>query len=149
MTAKSKRSACIVGASGGIGRATTALLAAQGYGPIICLDLPESDVDTVAAEHGATALHIDLRDPASVPAVFAKAREVTPNIDVVVLVSGIVENKHLDTMTLDLWQEIFSINLTGMFACTQAADTWWPGGLARLDGGARGQPCYGSCLQRI
>jgi 3-oxoacyl-[acyl-carrier protein] reductase len=124
MTAKSKRSACIVGAGGGIGRATTALLAAQGYGPLICLDLAGSDVDAVAAEHGATALHIDLRDPASVPAVFAKAREVTPDLDVLVLVSGIVENKHLDTMTLDLWQDILSINLTGMFACTQAADSW-------------------------
>ena len=54
MTAKSKRSACIVGAGGGIGRATTALLAAQGYGPLICLDLAGSDVDAVAAEHGAT-----------------------------------------------------------------------------------------------
>ena len=124
MTSKSNRSACIVGAGGGIGRATTALLAAQGYGPIICLDLAGSEVEAVAAEHGATALHIDLRNPASVPAVFAKARTITPNIDVVVLVSGIVENKHLDTMTLDLWQEIFTINLTGMFACTQAADTW-------------------------
>ncbi|MDA0368277.1 MAG: SDR family oxidoreductase [Proteobacteria bacterium] len=124
MTAKRQRSACIVGAAGGIGRATTALLAEQGYSPLICMDLAESGVDALAAEHGAVALHIDLRDPAGVPAAFAKAREQCAELDVLVLVSGIVENLHLDTMTLDLWQDILTINLTGMFACTKAADSW-------------------------
>ncbi len=124
MTAKRQRSACIVGAAGGIGRATTALLAEQGYSPLICMDLAESGVDELAAEHGAVALHIDLRDPAGVQAAFAKAREQCVELDVLVLVSGIVENLHLDTMTLDLWQDILTINLTGMFACTKAADSW-------------------------
>ncbi|NQV81850.1 MAG: SDR family oxidoreductase [Alphaproteobacteria bacterium] len=124
MTAKRQRSACIVGAAGGIGRATTALLAQQGYSPLICMDLVESGVDALAAEHGAVALHIDLRDPAGVQAAFAKARAQCSALDVLVLVSGIVENQHLDTMTLDLWQDILTINLTGMFACTKAADSW-------------------------
>ncbi len=129
MTAKSKRSVCIVGAAGGIGRATTARLAEQGYGPMILIDTPASGVDDLAKAHGAVALHIDLRDPASAAGVFAEARRHADRLDAYVHLSGIVENKHLDTMTLDLWQDIMTINLTGMFVCTQAADKWL------LDGG--------------
>ncbi len=124
MTAKSKRSACIVGAAGGIGRATTARLANEGYAPLILIDTPGSGVDELAREHGGVALHIDLREPASVAAVFEKARSHADRLDAYIHLSGIVENKHLDTMTLDLWQEIMTINLTGMFVCTQAVDKW-------------------------
>ena len=124
MTAKRQRSVCIVGAAGGIGRATTARLSEAGYSPVIGMDMADSGVDALAAAHGAVALHIDLRDPASVPDAFAKARAHCDSVDVVVLVSGIVENKHLNTMTLDLWQDILTINLTGMFACAKAADPW-------------------------
>lgn len=124
MTAKRKRSACIVGAAGGIGRATTQLLADQGYAPLILIDTKESGVDALAQTYGGIAHHIDLRDPASVPSVFAEARGAAERLDAYVHLSGVVENKNLDTVTLDLWNEIMAINLTGMFVCVQQADTW-------------------------
>lgn len=124
MTAKRKRSACIVGAAGGIGRATTARLADQDYAPLILIDTAESGVDEVAATHGGIAHHIDLRDPASVPSVFAQARQAVDRLDAYVHLSGVVDNKRLETTTLELWNEIIAINLTGMFVCVQQADAW-------------------------
>jgi len=124
MMAKRQRSACIVGAGGGIGRATTALLAEQGYAPLILIDTKESGVDDLAAAHGGIAHHIDLRDPVSVPDVFAEARKAVDRLDAYVHLSGVVDNKRLETTTLDLWNEIIAINLTGMFACVQQADPW-------------------------
>jgi len=124
MTAKSKRSACIVGAAGGIGRATVARLAQEGYGPLILIDTPDSGVDDLAREHGGIAHHIDLRDPPSVAGVFEIARNDVDRLDAYIHLSGIVDNKTLETTTLELWHEIITINLTGMFVCAKAVDPW-------------------------
>ena len=119
-----KRSACIVGAGGGIGRATAHAFKAAGYDPLLLMDMPGPGLDRAAAETGATSFAIDLRDAASIGAAFDAARKSAPRLDALVLVSGIVENANVASMTPDLWANILAVNLTGPFTCVQTADSW-------------------------
>ena len=119
-----RRSACIVGAGGGIGLATAAAFQAADYGPLLLMDLPGPGLERAAAETGATPLAIDLRDAARIETAFDAGRRLAPRLDALVLVSGIVENHNVASMTPDLWASILAVNLTGPFACVQAADSW-------------------------
>ena len=139
-----KRSACIVGAGGGIGRATAAALHAAGYCPLLLMDLPGPDLDRVAAQTGTTPIPIDLRDPARIKAAFDAGRRLVPRLDALVLVSGIVENQNVASMTPDLWANILAVNLTGPFTCVQTADSWLAdGGRVVLLGSLSGRQAGG------
>jgi NAD(P)-dependent dehydrogenase (short-subunit alcohol dehydrogenase family) len=142
--AKTGRSACIVGAGGGIGRATAAALHAAGYDPLLLMDLPGPDLDRVAAQTGTTPIPIDLRDPARIKAAFDAGRRLVPKLDALVLVSGIVENHNVGNMTPDLWASILAVNLTGPFVCVQTADGWLAdGGRVVLLGSLSGRQAGG------
>lgn len=115
---------CIVGAAGGIGAALARLLQARGARELVLMDRAGAALDALAAECGARAHALDLRDPASVEAAFAAAKVAQPRIDGLVLCSGIVDTKPLGQLTLERWNEIIAINLTGQFLCAKAAESW-------------------------
>ncbi|MBU6378247.1 MAG: SDR family oxidoreductase [Gammaproteobacteria bacterium] len=121
--ATTSRSVCIVGAGGGIGQATARRFMADGY-RVIVMDRPGPAMDAIAKECGTHATGLDLRDPASVRAAFETARQTTAEIDALICLSGIVDNGKLATLTLERWNEVLAINLTGTFLCCHAAQTW-------------------------
>lgn len=115
---------CIVGATGGIGGALARLLQARGARGLVLMDRAGPALDDLARECGASAQPLDLRDRASVDAAFTAVRAALPRIDALVVSAGIVDTRPLGQLSLERWDEIMAINLTGPFLCCQAAESW-------------------------
>jgi NAD(P)-dependent dehydrogenase (short-subunit alcohol dehydrogenase family) len=105
------KTACVVGARGGIGSATARRLERSGFSKVLRMDLDGP-------------IRIDLGDAASVEAGFAAARREAPRLDALVIASGILDLEKLATSTLDNWNRVLAINLTGPFLCCKLAREW-------------------------
>lgn len=100
----------VTGASGGVGRSTVDLLAAEGA-RVVGLDLTASD----------GVLSCDVSDAESVGAAVAAAAEQLGGIDVVVNVAGIDRFRKFADLDLATWQAHLGVNLTGPMLVSQAA----------------------------
>jgi NAD(P)-dependent dehydrogenase (short-subunit alcohol dehydrogenase family) len=125
--------ALVTGAGSGLGRATAALLAAEGAA-VACLDIARDGAEKTAAEiaeqgGAARAFEVDVSDPASVRAAIAHAAVELGHPRVVVNAAGIGRFAHTHELEFDDWQRTLAVNLTGTFLVCQAALTYL------LDGG--------------
>src|SRR6185312_8945883 len=116
----SGRVCAITGAGGGIGRAVALEMAEAGAKPVL-LDRDAATLDTTAAvlrKRGTEAPCIvcDVSDPASVTEA---ARRAGP-CDVLVNNAGLLRPGPLATLSLDEWNRLIAVNLTGYFLCAQA-----------------------------
>ena len=116
--------ALVTGAARGIGFAIARALAREGAGVAIA-DLNGDGVASVAAalaKDGAHAISIqaDVADPASVAAMVTKIMESFGRIDVLVNNAGIGSNTPFLEISLEEWQRIVGVNLTGAFLVAQA-----------------------------
>jgi NAD(P)-dependent dehydrogenase (short-subunit alcohol dehydrogenase family) len=113
----------VTGAASGIGRATARRLAAEG-GTVACLDVSLDGAESVVAEIQAAddgsggrglAVHCDVTDEAS---VVGAVRTVTAELGpptVVCNVAGIGRFFHITELSLDDWDKMIAVNLTGTF----------------------------------
>lgn len=110
----------MTGAGSGIGAASARRLLAEGAS-VAALDIrPEAATatihDTVAGDTAQTiALRVDVGDEASVAAAFAAAVELLGGLDTVVASAGVVLAGTTDSLTLEEWEAVIRINLTGTF----------------------------------
>ena len=119
------KSAMVVGAANGIGRATALAFAAAGAG-VTCADVETAGAKTTAAdiEAGgghAMAVHLDVTDSASCRAAVAATVERFGGVDV--LLYGAADNDRTATvLELDeaAWDRVVRINLTGAFLMVKA-----------------------------
>jgi NAD(P)-dependent dehydrogenase (short-subunit alcohol dehydrogenase family) len=116
--------AVITGAASGIGKATAEIIAGEG-GTVACVDInTEGLAATVTAliEAGgkATAHECNLADPASITACIESIVAAHGQIDALCNVAGILRADHTHELTLDHWNTILTVNLTGTFLITQA-----------------------------
>ena len=105
--------AVVTGASGGIGRATAALLAQKGY-----------KVYGLSRRPGpAQILHIstDVREPAAVAAAFRQILEEAGRIDLLILNAGFGISGPLEFTGAEAAQRQFQVNFFGALSCAQAA----------------------------
>ncbi|WP_390342103.1 SDR family NAD(P)-dependent oxidoreductase [Variovorax boronicumulans] len=117
------RHALVTGAARGIGAEIARTLAAQGA----VLTLLGRDAqalqrvaDTLAGSgHGVVAA--DVADPAAVQSAFAQARAERGAVTVLVNNAGAAESAPFLKTSVELWQRMLSVNLTGSFLCAQAA----------------------------
>jgi NAD(P)-dependent dehydrogenase (short-subunit alcohol dehydrogenase family) len=117
------RHALVTGAARGIGAEIARTLAAEGA--VLTLlgrdrEALQRVADTLAGSgHGvATA---DVADPEGVQAAFAQAREARGPIAILVNNAGAAESAPFLKTSVELWQRMLSVNLTGSFLCAQAA----------------------------
>ncbi len=116
--------AVVTGGGRGIGAAVARALAAEGA-TVVVAARSRDQVDAVAAElrdagHDAWGAVCDVTDPASVEALNASANEWMGGVDVLVNNAGIATSAPLKAITLEQWNRIFAVNVTGVFLCTQA-----------------------------
>jgi 3-oxoacyl-[acyl-carrier protein] reductase len=116
--------ACIVGAAGGIGAATTRALRAGGAAALALLDMDTPALAALAAETGAASATLDARDQGSVLGALDAARRAMPRLDALVVCTGIVDTRPIDQLDPARWAEIIAINLTAPYLCCRAAAGW-------------------------
>ena len=118
--------ALVTGAGSGIGRASAIALLQAGYHVVLAGRREEALRETVAqaGDAGARALPVrtDVRDPASVKALFATTRERFGRLDLLFNNAGLgTPAMPLEDLTFAQWKDVVDINLTGAFLCTQEA----------------------------
>ena len=118
--------AVITGASSGIGKAVALKLQGAGY-DVVLSARRASELEKVAGEAvkgGGRVVIVpaDVADPASVKALFAKTKETFGRLDVLFNNAGIFsQGTALEDITLEDWQHVVNVNLTGAFLCAQEA----------------------------
>ena len=109
----------ITGAGGGIGRATALRFAASGA-RVVATDLDEkvarATADAIAASGGVTlAIAHDVSSEAAWLDMLGRAEEQFGGVDVLVNNAGIFIIAPIEATTLDQWERIMAINVTGTF----------------------------------
>ena len=116
--------ALVTGAARGIGAAIARALANHGA-RITLLGRDRAALETMAASLPASARAqvqpCDITQADAVAAAFAAARAALGPIDVLVNNAGQAESAPFAKTTLEQWQRMLAVNLTGTFLCSQAA----------------------------
>ena len=117
------RIALVTGAGSGIGRASAIALAEAGFTVVLAGRRREPlDEAATAAGHEAVALTCDVRDPASVAALFVEIDSRFGRLDVLFNNAGMgAPAVALEDITVEQWMAVVETNLTGAFLCTQEA----------------------------
>ncbi|MBY8974948.1 SDR family oxidoreductase [Rhodobacteraceae bacterium NNCM2] len=118
MTDLGGKTALVTGASGGLGLHFARTLAAHGAKVILTARREAALADAVAAiGPAASAIAMDVCDPASVEAGFAKAGP----IDICVNNAGVTMTKRAMDLTEEDWSHVVETNLTGAWRVARAA----------------------------
>ena len=118
--------AVVTGAGTGIGRHVALALMKAGYDAVLAGRRREALEETVklGAASGRRTLVVptDVRDPASVKALFAKTKEAFGRLDLLFNNAGIgAPPIPLEDLSYEQWKAAVDTNLTGPFLCTQEA----------------------------
>lgn len=118
--------ALVTGANSGIGKATALGLARAGADVVINYVINPEAAEEVAHEitsfgGRAIAIKADVSSESDVMAMFAKATDHFGTLHIVVSNAGLQRDAPYDQMTLDQWNTVIGINLTGQFLCTREA----------------------------
>jgi NAD(P)-dependent dehydrogenase (short-subunit alcohol dehydrogenase family) len=117
----------ITGGGSGIGQGTVLRLLAEG-GAVHAIDMNAEGLQTTremaAADGLADRLSVgvlDISNETAVNADVVSAVEQLGGLDVLVNAAGILRAAHTHECTLDMWNQVININLTGTFLMTRAA----------------------------
>ncbi len=114
--------ALVTGAGQGIGAAIARMLAADGAS-LTLLGRRREPLTALAATLGVSTSVVtaDVTDDDAVAMAFAAARVQRGAVTILVNNAGQAESAPFRRTTLELWQQMLSVNLTGTFLCTQHA----------------------------
>ena len=125
MTSLSGRVALVTGASRGIGRAIAVELARCGA-TLALNHLAQDDEarlvrDEIRGAGGEAEIWpADVSDPEAVARMVARVHERQGPIGVLVNNAGITRDRTLKKMSVEEWNEVLRVNLSGVFHCTRA-----------------------------
>jgi 3-oxoacyl-[acyl-carrier protein] reductase len=116
--------AIVTGAAQGLGRAFSLGLASEGAAVVL------ADISLAGAKKTAKQIHetggqamavqVDVSDAAQTQAMAKIALDTYSRIDILVNNAGIYPIKPWDQITLEEWNCVLAVNLTGPFLCAQA-----------------------------
>jgi NAD(P)-dependent dehydrogenase (short-subunit alcohol dehydrogenase family) len=115
--------ALVTGAGSGVGRSAALALAREGYAVVLAGRKAEN-LQAVAKEAAGETLVVptDVREAASIKALFAKTKEAFGRLDLLFNNAGVsMRGMPLEDIPLERWLSIVATNLTGPFLCTQEA----------------------------
>jgi len=114
--------AVITGAGSGIGRAVAVELLEAGYHVALAGRREDKLRETAALGAGAAlVVPTDVTDADSVRDLFARVRTEYGRVDVLFNNAGLSIPGHVGDLSLEKWQHVINVNLTGSFLCAQEA----------------------------
>ena len=118
--------ALVTGANSGIGEAVAKGLAAAGASVVVNYVSNEADADQVVkdiknAGGKAMAVHADVSREDQVKTMFSRMFAAYGSIDILVNNAGLQRDAAFQDMTLEQWNIVLSVNLTGQFLCAREA----------------------------
>jgi len=117
--------ALITGASRGIGKAIAELFAENGYNVVInyrSSDAKAHELYNKLTRNNRSAMLIkaDVSVREQVDEMYAEIKQAYGGVDVLINNAGIAEQKLFTDVSEEDWDNMFDINVKGMFNCTQA-----------------------------
>jgi NAD(P)-dependent dehydrogenase (short-subunit alcohol dehydrogenase family) len=124
--ASNGRVALVTGAGSGIGRAVSVSLQAAGYAVVLAgrrvAELERTAVSAVKDGGKVLSVPTDVSKQDSVKALFARVGEAFGRLDVLFNNAGTGGRAMpLEDLTLEQWNKVVAVNLTGAFLCAQEA----------------------------
>lgn len=117
--------AAVTGAGGGIGRALAVGIAQCGADVVVADIDDEGARETVrrveAFGRQGLAIHCDVSDPEDTASLFSAIDERFGRIDVLINNAGIIARARPEELSLEHWQRVIGVNLTGAFLCSAEA----------------------------
>ena len=118
--------ALVTGANSGIGKACALELGKAGADVVVNYvkgdDTAKEVVDAIIAGGGkAFAYQADVSKEDQVQAMFKKACEEFGTVDILINNAGLQRDSKFSEMSLDLWNMVIGVNLTGQFLCAREA----------------------------
>ena len=118
--------ALVTGASSGIGAGVARALGAAGASVVVnFVSKPDTAAKIVeeikTSGVDALALHADVSKEAEVEAMFSAMFSAWGGIDILVNNAGLQRDAPFVELTLEQWNAVLGVNLTGMFLCARAA----------------------------
>lgn len=118
--------ALVTGANSGIGRSVALALGQAGADVVVNYVTDEPAAEQVVAEISQSGVrsfahHCDVRKEADVQAMFKRMFSEFGTIDILVSNAGLQRDSAFEDMTLEQWQFVLDVNLTGQFLCAREA----------------------------
>ncbi|WP_022890805.1 SDR family NAD(P)-dependent oxidoreductase [Agromyces italicus] len=114
------RTVLITGGAGGIGRGIAAAFLEAGD-RVVLADVDEASVTSAAAEIGAAAVVVDIKDAAAVARCLEQVEREHGAVDVLVNNAGILSvHGSVTELDADAYRSIIDVNIVGTFNMTQA-----------------------------
>lgn len=120
------QNALVTGANSGIGEGIARELAAEGANVVVNYVVHPETAQAICDELGkqgvkAIAIKADVSKESDVQAMFAEAVKQFGTLDIVCSNAGIQRDSALVDMTIEQWDQVIGVNLTGAFLCAREA----------------------------
>ena len=110
--------AIITGGAAGIGAATAERFAEEGA-KVIIWDLDENKGNVFAERLQATFMKVNTANYAEVETAAKAVNDLHGRIDILINNAGITRDSSLKKMTIEQWQQVIDVNLSGVFYCAK------------------------------